>query len=424
MRRLAWIFFVAACGRNDGVKLEISATDVPGGGTVSIVLAEQKVFAVDGQHVSPTDFSGGETVQYLVQQSTGGELKLDTFDGAVLQIEPGDEPGDYVPVLLVLDQGQLVAAGTIVDEHGVPYAVPIRADELVKAPLTLVPLAPITEPGAIGQGHSFAVTCAQADAANGYAWRAPTGPELRLLLAADGAESAVSDPPDLDLDCDGVTADGDDCDDLNAAFHPGAAELCDHMDTNCDRASQITISCGDNQGCATTELCDDASGTVLDVCRPDPTCSCANGSDHCEICTLTVEAHGSEPVAQPCSPSIGLVMLGGECIGESSGMVQAFGDAHWEADLQDPDTQNFVDTFTTTEPIDAVMLRVHHTGSPLTSPDAGAIGGVEVLVTTPDGSIAIPIELFDDPGGVTAGCDASSTDGASTMVCAPVNMPQ
>ncbi len=57
---------------------------------------------------------------------------------------------------------------------------------------------------------------------------------LALLLAACPAE----EPPDCDQDRDGFEAEGDcggdDCDDLDPRVHPGAAELCDPLDRDCD----------------------------------------------------------------------------------------------------------------------------------------------------------------------------------------------
>jgi hypothetical protein len=56
-------------------------------------------------------------------------------------------------------------------------------------------------------------------------------PSLFLLLAAcaTGKETGASDE-----DGDGFTATEGDCDDLNAALHPGAPETCDGLDDDCD----------------------------------------------------------------------------------------------------------------------------------------------------------------------------------------------
>lgn len=68
------------------------------------------------------------------------------------------------------------------------------------------------------------------------------GTHIIRLLAWDedlneGSDSitVVSvDPNDVDDDFDGVTENGGDCDDSDAAVYGGAAEVCDHVDNDCD----------------------------------------------------------------------------------------------------------------------------------------------------------------------------------------------
>ena len=56
---------------------------------------------------------------------------------------------------------------------------------------------------------------------------------LQLLLACGGKDTneTVESP---DLDADGVTVDEGDCDDADASVYPGAEEVCDGLDNNCD----------------------------------------------------------------------------------------------------------------------------------------------------------------------------------------------
>ena len=52
-------------------------------------------------------------------------------------------------------------------------------------------------------------------------------------LETDGADTGGGDPSTVDQDGDGVTADLD-CDDSDSTTFPGAEELCDGLDNDCD----------------------------------------------------------------------------------------------------------------------------------------------------------------------------------------------
>ena len=54
-----------------------------------------------------------------------------------------------------------------------------------------------------------------------------------LLLAACLYPSDTAEPPD-DFDKDGVTEADGDCDDAEPRAYPGAIELCDGLDNDCD----------------------------------------------------------------------------------------------------------------------------------------------------------------------------------------------
>ena len=61
---------------------------------------------------------------------------------------------------------------------------------------------------------------------------------LALLLVSAGpllgAQAGCPPSTDADLDADGYTAESGDCDDTNPNINPGAEELCDGLDNDCD----------------------------------------------------------------------------------------------------------------------------------------------------------------------------------------------
>jgi len=75
-----------------------------------------------------------------------------------------------------------------------------------------------------------------------------------------------------DADQDGFVAApaGTDCDDAQASIHPGASEVCNHQDDNCDKSADegfnVGGACGPDGGCGTVQ------------CEMDGGTFCANGS--------------------------------------------------------------------------------------------------------------------------------------------------
>ena len=97
------------------------------------------------------------------------------------------------------------------------------------------------------------------------------------FLEFDGTVLAVCAPEDADGD--GWTVD-EDCDDNNAAIYPGAPELCDDLDNDCDSIPDEDInSDGDGDGSTPCDGdCDDADPDV----SPDATELCNGEDDDCD----------------------------------------------------------------------------------------------------------------------------------------------
>ncbi|MBN1771476.1 MAG: putative metal-binding motif-containing protein, partial [Deltaproteobacteria bacterium] len=99
------------------------------------------------------------------------------------------------------------------------------------------------------------------------------GEETDAEHDADAADVPEDGPP-VDEDGDTYPA-GEDCDDGNAAVHPGAEELCNGVDDDCDGVPDgsegLARPCGvSDVGVCTlgTETCDDAGAWVCDAVLP------------------------------------------------------------------------------------------------------------------------------------------------------------
>jgi hypothetical protein len=149
---------------------------------------------------------------------------------------------------------------------------------------------------------------------SGIAWQPPAALQLRLLFPDPEAGTGLdATARPLDLDCDGAAADGRDCDDLRAAYRPGAAEACDGLDTNCDGADFALTPCSltstscNTGGVTGVQLCQDVEQGTPGLCAPTPACLCEAGGP-CAKCTLAFE--GSESEAKPCAPGLAKLPAG------------------------------------------------------------------------------------------------------------------
>jgi hypothetical protein len=144
-------------------------------------------------------------------------------------------------------------------------------------------------------------------------------------------------PDDYTPACDqpsGYASDDSDCDDSDASIHPGASEICNDLDDDCDdlvddddpdvtgRTMWYADADGDGYGDASdhTPACDQPSGYVSDARDCDDsdatvTTSCASSEDDGSVCSALMGIDdGLVPSwAGVCDTSLGYVAFDGHC---------------------------------------------------------------------------------------------------------------
>ena len=94
-------------------------------------------------------------------------------------------------------------------------------------------------------------------------WTAPGIAILFLAAGCGGGGSETFGDDNDDVDGDGWTAEDGDCDDRNASIYPGAEEICDGADSDCDGTipdDELTDQDGDGW-----ILCMDCDDTAKEI---------------------------------------------------------------------------------------------------------------------------------------------------------------
>jgi hypothetical protein len=145
-------------------------------------------------------------------------------------------------------------------------------------------------------GTGFSVDSQGTAWGNAFILRCGSGAASSFFLDFDGdGFGDLSNPALACMLPGGYAANGDDCDDAESAINPGAAEVCDGNDTNCDGTVDGGPSCATGQPgvCAAgVETCVEASLECLPVTASSP-----------EVCdTLDNDCDGlaDESLAQEC----------------------------------------------------------------------------------------------------------------------------
>jgi hypothetical protein len=147
----------------------------------------------------------------------------------------------------------------------------------------------------------------------------------------------LSDVDCTEFDHDGYTTCQGDCDDHNAAVHPGATEVCNGIDDNCDghvdegfdADADTVVDCFDNcpnvanitqadrDGDSVGDVCDNC----LDVVNPDQRDTDLDGfGDACDVCP-TIPDPSQNPCACDACPEPSLTISFSSPFGKGSGLV-------------------------------------------------------------------------------------------------------
>lgn len=437
MRRLSWLAVLAfaACdsGPTEGALLTFATPEGPMTATrIEVILAnaaEASISEIDNQRHEPGS-GESEAVRYYRQRAVGGTIEGPTgVAGFQLRIEPdvatsADEA--FIPFVLAYDGTRLIGVGAIEDANGDPAHAQITPGTITRYTVAMSAVRALDDDdAAVERGTARVVSCAvrtdgSGEWRSGVAWFPVDGAhQLRLLLPDVAADPMATDatPRPADLDCDAHPADASDCDDLRRAFHSGAAETCDGLDTNCDSQRYLAQSCTPTNATCTVvptaptgvQLCDDDAGT-LGACSATAACLCAagNGSPYCTQCV--VDFIGATGAKAPCSPSIGKILLpmceGGGCTVEVAAATNG-----WRGYISTLETGGFTTKLVGIH--NAVYLEVELGGTLPAS--AASLGEVYLLVTTPQSTITLPVQMLMN--AQASECQEISMGSGSKMIC-------
>jgi hypothetical protein len=255
---------VLASTSGDAVRVHAAAVIPTAGG--DFVVDAEAGFSVErnGQLRVP--------VQFLSAQSGfhAARLEFETDgDPAVLSVElrayTGTPSLDFLPSLLdfgEVNPGSTRTVALRLDNDG---AVPVLIESATfSGPFAAATALPFTATAGVISEFDLTFQPTTAEAVEGtVVFGTPNGPTQPVALR--GNACTLGDPAAYDLDRDGVTTCGGDCDDSRALAYPGAFELPNGADDDCDGFVDDGTPLGDDDGDGFSESegdCDDFAPVV------------------------------------------------------------------------------------------------------------------------------------------------------------------
>ena len=300
MRFFALVVLLAGCRDNGLVVYDLSPEVTITSPLSGAEFAEGEAITFDGL-VSDDGPEDGLAVSW--QSSLDGMLEEDAVvdaEGRVQLITSALQPGEHVIVLRAFDSGAQSADATVsinvVDVPDAPAITIVHPDlaglekGLDAAPFVF--MAKVTDAQDAPENltvellaNPYGVVCTMVPDGAGTAQCAatlPLGPYVLTFTArdSDGFESMananfqVVTRGDWDADLDGYSPNGGDCNDSNKNIYPGAKEICDGLDNDCNTLTGIDVGteCYDDDGDRFCEKppCVNTSQTLSDCDDTNP----------------------------------------------------------------------------------------------------------------------------------------------------------